>query len=333
MYWTATPKRMEKFEETARQLRVSGTKKLGLDCVTRWNSTYLMLQTALVYKDVFPRLKQREPQYKTLPTDEEWNFAKEICERLKIFYSATELFSGTKYPTANLCFPSICEIRITLSQWLSCSDMMVKTMASKMVDKFDKYWTVIHGVMGVAVILDPRYKMSVLEFYFDKLYGENASGEIQNIRQLCYDLLREYQSKKSLQNEGTSDSSMISSSSVKDLVTLSEYDLFVSQKKSKKVNSVYSELDNYLEEDVLPRTQGFDVLSWWRSNAPKYTTLQAIARDILAIPVSTVASESAFSTSGRLVSPHRNRLHPKTLEALMCAQSWLWAAEMKGTQL
>ncbi|CAH1437337.1 unnamed protein product [Lactuca virosa] len=31
----------------------------------------------------------------------------------------------------------------------------------------------------------------------------------------------------------------------------------------------------------------------------------------------------AFSTSGRLVSPHRSRLHPKTLEALMCAQSWL----------
>ncbi|GJX20728.1 zinc finger BED domain-containing protein RICESLEEPER 2-like protein, partial [Tanacetum coccineum] len=39
--------------------------------------------------------------------------------------------------------------------------------------------------------------------------------------------------------------------------------------------------------------------------------------------VSTLASESAFSISGRLISPHRSRLHPKTLEALMCAQSWL----------
>lgn len=55
-----------------------------------------------------------------------------------------------------------------------------------------------------------------------------------------------------------------------------------------------------------------------------------MARDFLAIPASTVASESAFSSSGRLVSPHRNRLHPKTIEALMCAQSWLWDAEMKG---
>lgn len=38
-YWTATPKREEKFEETARQLRNPNTKKLGLDCATRWNST------------------------------------------------------------------------------------------------------------------------------------------------------------------------------------------------------------------------------------------------------------------------------------------------------
>ncbi|WJZ87995.1 hypothetical protein VitviT2T_007334 [Vitis vinifera] len=26
----------------------------------------------------------------------------------------------------------------------------------------------------------------------------------------------------------------------------------------------------------------------------------------------------------RVVSKHRSRLHPDTLEALMCAQSWLW---------
>ncbi|KAL4561102.1 hypothetical protein LXL04_033264 [Taraxacum kok-saghyz] len=56
----------------------------------------------------------------------------------------------------------------------------------------------------------------------------------------------------------------------------------------------------------------------------KYPTLQQVVRDILAIPVSTVASESAFSSGGRHVTPHRNRLHPDTLEALICAQDWLW---------
>ncbi|KAF1877748.1 hypothetical protein Lal_00038057 [Lupinus albus] len=61
-----------------------------------------------------------------------------------------------------------------------------------------------------------------------------------------------------------------------------------------------------------------------------YPTLQAIAKDLLAIPISTVASESAFSTSGRILSPHRSRLNWTTLDALMCAISWLWSAENAG---
>ena len=56
---------------------------------------------------------------------------------------------------------------------------------------------------------------------------------------------------------------------------------------------------------------------------PKYPTLQRIARDIIATPVSTIASESLFSTSGRLLSPHCSKLYQKSVEALMCAQNWL----------
>jgi hypothetical protein len=42
-----------------------------------------------------------------------------------------------------------------------------------------------------------------------------------------------------------------------------------------------------------------------------------------AILVTTVASESAFSTSGRVLSEHRSWLTPEILEALMCSQDWL----------
>ena len=47
-----------------------------------------------------------------------------------------------------------------------------------------------------------------------------------------------------------------------------------------------------------------------------------IARDVLAIPVTAVASESLFSTSGRIISPHRSRLAPSMIKVLMCMQAW-----------
>ncbi|CAN6978110.1 unnamed protein product [Brassica oleracea var. botrytis] len=39
--------------------------------------------------------------------------------------------------------------------------------------------------------------------------------------------------------------------------------------------------------------------------------------------VSSVASESAFSTSGRLIDPHRSCLTHYMVEVLMCTEQWM----------
>ena len=85
------------------------------------------------------------------------------------------------------------------------------------------------------------------------------------------------------------------------------------------------EFDHFIDERVLKRSEDFDILRWWKSNGLKYPILQRIARDILVIPVTTIALEFAFSTSERLLSPHHSRLHPKTIETMMYAQNWLWS--------
>uniref|UniRef100_A0A803MTW6 HAT C-terminal dimerisation domain-containing protein n=1 Tax=Chenopodium quinoa TaxID=63459 RepID=A0A803MTW6_CHEQI len=59
-----------------------------------------------------------------------------------------------------------------------------------------------------------------------------------------------------------------------------------------------------------------------------YVILNRMARDILAIPLSTVASESAFSTGGRTLDPFRSSLTPKMVQALLCTQDWLRAKEV-----
>ncbi|KAH1242186.1 Zinc finger BED domain-containing protein RICESLEEPER 2 [Glycine max] len=285
-YWIATPKRKEKFEGTAKQLRIPYTKNLALDYPTRWNSTYKMLEIAIGYKD--------------------WQFAKDVCGRLKLFNTITELFSSTKHPTTNLYFPNICENKLAIKQWITSPNPMIQQMTKNMMIKFDKYWGVIHNVMGVATILDPRYKMKLLEYYYEKLYEHDSFTQVRGIQQLCYDLVSEYQMKMNKNSFGSNDGDVTGSEVVGD--ALSEYDRFIIRKKRARSSYVKSELDHYLEEDALPRAVDFDILMWWKFNGIKYPTLQAIAKDILAIPVSTIASESAFSTRGQVLSPHRSRL-------------------------
>ncbi|RVW64504.1 putative AC transposase [Vitis vinifera] len=299
-YWSTTPSRMEKFEDAARQLRIPCNKKLSLDCKAQWNSTYLMLSIAITYKDVFPRLKQREKYYMVMPSEEEWNMTKEICGRLKLFYNIIELFSGQNYPTANTFFIKVCEIKEALYDWLICSNDVVKTMASSMLQKFDKYWSGCHIVMAIATIFDPRYKIKILEFYFPLMYGSEASNEIEKFCGMCYELLSEYQSKSKLGQKtssyGTSSGSTLLELNYDEQDPLSKFDFFVHSTIGE--SHTKSELDYYLEESILPRTSNFDVLSWWKTNGIKYPTLQMIIRDIYVIPTSTVASESAFSTGG-----------------------------------
>ncbi|WVZ18817.1 hypothetical protein V8G54_006139 [Vigna mungo] len=89
-----------------------------------------------------------------------------------------------------------------------------------------------------------------------------------------------------------------------------------------------SELDKYLREDPKPYIQSveFDILHWWKVNSTRFPILSNMAREVLAILISTIASECAFSTGGRVVSPYRSCLMPKIVEVLVCTQDWL-----KGT--
>jgi hypothetical protein len=47
-----------------------------------------------------------------------------------------------------------------------------------------------------------------------------------------------------------------------------------------------------------------------------------MARDILVVPIITVASESSFSAGGRVIDPHRARLSTEIVEMILCGSDW-----------
>ncbi|KAL4325625.1 hypothetical protein GQ457_11G026650 [Hibiscus cannabinus] len=292
----------------------------ALDCSTRWNSTYHMLNVALSYKEVFKRLKKRDNLFLSCPSDEEWETAQIICDKLKIFYDATEFFSGTDYPTINLFLPKIYDIRVSLRQWAASSFSYVRDMTARMVHKFDKYWTDVNLILSIATIFDPRYKFKVLQYYLPLLHGEiKAKVEMERIKTTCYQLVVEY-SKLNI-SEDFENVTQSSPTPFRGDSEITSFDDFVAASEHCFEN-VGVEFDHYLEERLLPRKGEFNLLAWWK-NCLKYPILRLIARDIFAIPTSTVASESTFSTGGRVISDSRSSLNNDTIEALMCTQSWL----------
>jgi hypothetical protein len=83
------------------------------------------------------------------------------------------------------------------------------------------------------------------------------------------------------------------------------------------------ELKKYLAEETEDIEKKMDILGWWKVNSNRFPILGHMARDVLVVPITTVASESAFSTSGRILDDFRTSLTPFMLEASVCTQDWL----------
>jgi hypothetical protein len=94
-------------------------------------------------------------------------------------------------------------------------------------------------------------------------------------------------------------------------------------------NAQKSQLDLYLDEPRHVDMSGttFDILSFWKGSEIRYPEVAAMARDILGIPISTVASESTFSTGGRVIDQYMSSLKPNVVEALVCTKGWLYGKQ------
>ena len=100
-------------------------------------------------------------------------------------------------------------------------------------------------------------------------------------------------------------------------------DKFRAYLKRKDLFDAMNDLDKYLGEGIEEEDPHFDVLAWWKGKLATYRALAIMARDILSIPITSVASECAFSTAGRVLDQFRSSLTPNIVECLVCTQDWL----------
>ncbi|XP_061999376.1 zinc finger BED domain-containing protein RICESLEEPER 2-like [Rosa rugosa] len=354
-----------------------------LDVPTRWNSTYIMLDTALELRKAFDRLQDDEDtKYMSYfdedeeadeedgeepddfsvdlsairrrasrkrvgpPNAADWAKAVVFVKFLKVFYNVTLSVSATKHPTSPKAFHDIisvhAEIEDLFCQPVDSHDVTQKIlfqMAQKMRAKYQKYYGKLEDInqlLLVALVLDPRYKIRYFEnackkmLNMDDLEIKKKSVELKDLVISLTDLYaaslpsQSSQRTKSSEVTQTGGSSRYNSTRVTGKMAdmLEEWDKELEHGDAVVVNN---EVDRYLLDPIEKPPKGveFKILTWWQLNGPKYPNLQAVAKDVLAIQVSTVASESTFSTGKRVIDPHRSSLTPRSVEALICLQNWL----------
>nr|XP_027094891.1 zinc finger BED domain-containing protein RICESLEEPER 2-like [Coffea arabica] len=191
-YLKNSESRLNEFAKIKKQLQLP-SRKLILDCPTRWNSTYLMLASALEFRDIFPRYGDIDPGFHYVPSEFEWMKVEEVCKFLGIFYEITNIISGSDYPTANLFLVELYRIKELLNEKALDFSDHIRFMAESMALKFDKYWGESNVLMSLGAILDPRYKMVLVNHTFPVIYGEVAAPRyIDEMRCILYDLYNEY---------------------------------------------------------------------------------------------------------------------------------------------
>jgi len=82
-------------------------------------------------------------------------------------------------------------------------------------------------------------------------------------------------------------------------------------------------LSIYLEDSKIARKVDLNVLEFWKINQEKYGELSCLARDVLSVPLTTVASKSSFSIGGKILSKWKSSYIPINVEALIMTRSWL----------
>ncbi|PWA92130.1 zinc finger BED domain-containing protein RICESLEEPER 2 [Artemisia annua] len=350
-YIKHSSQRVTKFKESVEKASTSN-KILISECPTRWNSTHDMLKTAIELKEAFLDYDFSNSCFardlEEIPKRADFEVCKKLVAFLEKFKETTELVSNVSSPVAHLWFGEVLDIDKHLREWQENASF--KEMVKDMRKKYDKYWGdyINNHYMYFAFILDPTMKSEMIGYGFRHLLEngcipmevdeESDETPIQFLtnEELCAKLVKKVETDMGLlfamykEKYGINTSSDIpkSMSSKSTSVSRRRGNAFLNSFKAtvgNKLSGGEDELTKYLKEPrlELEDDEDFDILNWWKLNSPRFPIVSRMAKDILCIQVSTVASESAFSASDRVLDPYRNSLAPSILEALVCTQDWI----------
>ncbi|XP_055803645.1 zinc finger BED domain-containing protein RICESLEEPER 2-like [Solanum dulcamara] len=183
-YVKFSARRFDFFKLFIEKVKIDTHGLLTLDIETRWNSTYMMLDTVVKFERAFSRMYDNDHKYLKYcleinnvggyPPIDDWKNVKVFIKFLEIFCQINLKFSGTSYVTSNSFFHEIFNLQKIICKYVRNKDSILSGMAKKMELKFNKYWNTFESMnklLFIAVVLDPRYKLKYVEYLFQNSYS------------------------------------------------------------------------------------------------------------------------------------------------------------------
>ena len=138
--------------------------KIPKEVEHRWNSTYDLLNKALSRKTVLNEFCAFHAQ-DLMISDEHWELCAQIRDSLEAFYSSTLFFSGIYYPTSNEALMKLFKITLQFNRFRD--HFLLSNTIRNIEEKFNKYWKEAPMTFSLAIVLDPRLKLSGVQFFID----------------------------------------------------------------------------------------------------------------------------------------------------------------------
>ncbi len=300
--------------EKQKQLGVP-VHKLINDCVTRWGSTYSMLNRYIEQQQpicaVF--LENRDAR-QFMPSDDEISAAEELVAVLEIFQRATEIVSGEKYPTLGIVQPLLQKLLFhTLAESLSDKPLSKNIKEVIRKDLSSRYQgNDIKSMLYMAMYLDPRFKdMSFVDNSTKSDIKEDVKVELLKLIE---------QEEISTDPEGALPPGPTETPPPKKTKLTTFFEgMIESTSGSEQLSSVdiaSNEIKRYDAEEHMSLDQK-EPLKWWKMREHRLKYMSQLVKKTLCITASSVPSERLFSSAGNLVNQKRSSLSPENVDSLL----------------
>jgi hypothetical protein len=317
------------------------------DMPVRWNSTDKMIKTALrMEKPIRAVLLNQEwdqsVRQKLTPSDDDWKCIKEMAIFFNIFRRPTVQAQAELYPTLHNIIPNYLHMLRQLNVQKAQDDKPLLKAAAKAAYKilseyYKKALATRHSF--VAIICDPRYKLSVLAFMFEaeggaesvaykkgkahfehvySQYNRRAIGlaELERIR--LENIAIDVREARSVSPEIEGEEDWRTN-------PLYGYMEYMATSQSSQASSMQSttELERWLREPCLPAdTTPQQLTTYMQSKIYDFPIITQIARDYMAIPATSAPSERVFSLAGNLITKKRTKISSENVRYVLCLRSW-----------